>query len=307
MNDLLHPDRIAAMVETAIAIAVILVVVSVALRLCTALLHRLLRADDPRRPPERAATIRTLVPLLESALRYVFYFVALVMILDRLHFNVAALLASAGIAGIAIGFGAQHFIRDIISGFFLLFEGVMHVGDAVRIGDVAGEVERVTLRTTQIRQFSGELVTIPNGDVGRLANLNRGFMRAVVVASLSYAAPLERALEVMRRTAAAWAAEHREDVLGPPEVQGIVELGDAGVRVRLAVKVRPGLQLDAERELRRMLVEAFERENIPLTGSPPASVTSGPASPATGAVPQPGTPAGPSADTLPPKGPGPAR
>ncbi len=102
INDLLHPERIAAMIETGISIVVILVAVGVAVRLCTALLHRLLRVDDPRRPAERAATIRTLVPLLESALRYVFYFVALVMILDRLHFNVAALLASAGIAGIAI-------------------------------------------------------------------------------------------------------------------------------------------------------------------------------------------------------------
>lgn len=180
----------------------------------------------------------------------------------------------------------------------------MQVGDAVRIGDVTGEVERVTLRTTQIRQFSGELVTIPNGDIGRLANMNRGFMRAVVVASLSYAAPVERALEVMRRAAAAWAAEHREDVLGPPEVQGIVELGDAGVRVRLAVMVRPGLQLSAERDLRRLLVEAFEREGIPLAGSPPASVTSGAGTQATAAVPQPATPAGPPSGAASPKGPG---
>jgi small-conductance mechanosensitive channel len=253
---------------------VILVAVGLALRVSTALLHRLLRVDDPRRPPERAATIRTLVPLLESALRYVLYFVAIVMILDRLHFNVAALLASAGIAGIAIGFGAQHFIRDIISGFFLLFEGVVQVGDAVRIGDVTGEVERVTLRTTQIRQFSGELVTIPNGDIGRLANMNRGFMRALVVATLPSAAPLERALEVMRRTAEAWAAEHPQDVLGPPEVQGIIEWGTAELRVRLAVMVRPGLQADAERALRRRLLEAFEAEGI-MTAAPVAASPAG--------------------------------
>ena len=307
LDEMLHPARLAAAVETGLAIVAILVGVSVTLRLAIALLHRIVRADDPRRPPERAASIRTLVPPLESVLRYGLYFVATVMILDRLKFNVAALLASAGVAGIAIGFGAQHVIRDTIAGFFLLFEGVMQIGDSVRIGDVIGEVERINLRSTQIRQFTGELVTIPNGDIGRLANMNRGFMRAVVVVSLPYGVPLAPAMEVMRRTAETWATEHKNDVLGPPEVQGIVEFGAADVRTQLVVTVRPGFQQNAERELRRLLVEAFKRENIPLAGSPPASVTSGAASPATATIPQPGTPAGPSADTPPPKGPGPAR
>ncbi len=258
----MHPARVTALVETAIAIGVIVVGVSVALRLAIAVLRRTVRPDDPRRAPQT----RTLVPLLESTLRYLFYFAGAVMVLDRLHFNVAALIASAGIAGIAIGFGAQHFIRDIIAGFFLLFEGLMQVGDAVRIGDVAGEVERINLRTTQIRQLTGELVTIPNGEIQRLANMNRGFMRALVIVSLPYGAPLARALEVMQRTAEAWATEHPEIVLASPEVHGIVEFGAADLRVRMVVTVRPGTHLSAERELRRRLLEAFDAEGIPLVG-----------------------------------------
>ncbi|MBI3997998.1 MAG: mechanosensitive ion channel [Armatimonadetes bacterium] len=264
LNELLHPARLAALVETAVAVLIIIVGVRVALHLATVLLRRTVRPDDPRHPPERRAQMRTLVPLLESVLRYLFYFAGLVMILDRLRFNVSAILASAGIAGIAIGFGAQHLIRDIIAGFFLLFEGLIQVGDVVRVGDVTGEVERLSLRTIQLRQFSGELVTIPNGEVQRFGNMNRGFMRAIVHVSLPYGADLGRAMDVMQRAVEAWAGENVGVVLGPPEVQGIIDLGAVDVRLRVVVMVRPGSQTRAERELRRGLLAALEAGGVEL-------------------------------------------
>ncbi len=264
LNEMLHPARIEALVETAIAIVIILVGMRVTLLLSVPLLRRWLRPDDPSRPLDRQAQVRTLVPLLENVLRYVIYFTAAVMILDRLHLNVAALLASAGIAGIAIGFGAQNLIRDIVAGFFLLFEGLIQVGDVVRVGEVSGEVERVNLRTTQVRRFSGELVTIPNGTIQQLGNMNRGFMRAIVQVGIAYEADLERAMAAMHETGTAWAAEHPTEVLGPPEVQGVMEFGASDVRVRLVVMVKPSAYGRAEPELRRRLKAAFDDQGIEI-------------------------------------------
>ncbi len=264
VNELIHPARIEALVETIVAIVVILVAVRVTVLLSVPLLRRWLRPDDPYRPPERQSQVRTLVPLLESFLRYVIYFTAAVMILDRLHFNIAALLASAGIAGIAIGFGAQNLIRDIVAGFFLIFEGLVQVGDVIRVGEIVGDVERVNLRTTQVRRFSGELMTIPNGVIQQLGNMNRGFMRAIVQVGVAYEADLERAMAVMHEAGAAWAAERPDDVLGPPQVQGIMEFGDSDVRVRLIVMVKPAVYGSAEPELRRRLKAAFDAEGIEI-------------------------------------------
>jgi small conductance mechanosensitive channel len=269
MTDLFNPARTTAWIETLLTLLAIAVGARLALHLAVVLLHRAIRADDPRQTAARQAQIRTLIPLLDRTLRYVLYFTAAVMILDRLRFNVAAILASAGIAGIAVGLGAQYLIRDIIAGFLLLFEGLIQVGDVIRVADAAGEVERVNLRTTQIRQFSGELVTIPNGEIRQFGNMSRGFMRAMVVVSLPYGSDLQRALEIMQRTAAAWAAERPDGLLGPPDVQGITELGTTDVRLRLVVMVRPGLQQPVERELRRRLLAAFHAEGVAL--APPAA------------------------------------
>lgn len=261
---LLPPARIDAIVEAAVAVAVIAAGLRVALYLANAVLQRWLRPKVPRRDPEREAQVRTLAPLLESALRYLFYFTAAVMILDRLGVNVAAILASAGIAGIAIGFGAQHLIRDVIAGFFLIFEGLVQVGDVVRVGDITGTVERIHLRTTQLRQFSGELVTIPNGEIQRFGNMNRGFMRAIVQIGLAYEANLERAISVMHQVGQAWAADHPDLVLSPPEVHGIVGFGASEVQVRMIIMVRPLTQWEAERQLRVLLKTAFEAANIEM-------------------------------------------
>jgi small conductance mechanosensitive channel len=262
IGDLLPPARVQAALETAVTVLVILIGLRLALSLAIAILRRTLRPDDPRRPPERQAQIRTLVPLLESALRYIFYFTALVMILDRLGLNVVALLASAGIVGIAVGFGAQPLIRDVIAGFFLLFEGLIQVGDVVRVGDTAGEVERISLRTTQVRKFSGELVTIPNGQIQQFGNMSRGFMRAVVQVGVAHEADLERVMTVMHRVGREWAEAHPDQVLAPPEVQGILGFDASEVPVRLVVMVAPRSVAAAEQELRRRLKVAFDAEGI---------------------------------------------
>lgn len=260
LQELTSGPRMLALLESLLSIALILVAAVIAVRLLSVLVRRALAPRGERLLDETRA--RTLQPLLDSLLRYVISFVALIMVLRAAGVDATALLASAGVVGLAVGFGAQSLIRDMISGFFILAEGLVQVGDVITVADHTGLVERISIRTTQIREYSGELWTIPNGQLQVFGNLNRDFMRAIIEVGLAYRGDLEKAMAVMQRVAGEWAAERREIVLAPPEIQGIQGFGDSRVSVRVAVKVKPLQQAAAERELRRRLKAAFDREGV---------------------------------------------
>lgn len=259
--ELLQPERLERAMEVLIAIVLIVVGARVLMGLLRAVLRQWLGPSDPRRA-DRHPQFRTLLPLIESGLRYVIYFATLIMILDQLRVNIVPLLASASVVGIALGLGAQQFIRDVIGGFFLLFEGLVQVGDVVSIGEVTGEVERISLRATQVRKYSGELVTIPNGRIQQIGNMNRGFMRAIVQLGVAYEAGVDRAMAIMEEAGREWAAAHPGEVLAPPEVHGIMGFGTDHVSIRLVLTVAPGAYVRAERELRLRVKAAFDAEGI---------------------------------------------
>lgn len=234
-----------------------------------AVLARLLRrALTPRagvagyeRKLQRA---QTMIPLLRSIARYVVYFVAGVAILQQLDIDATAVVASAGVVGLAVGFGAQTLVRDVISGFFLLFEGLIAVGDIVAVGDHTGVVEDIGLRVTQIRKLSGELRVVPNGEITSFGHLKRDWARALVVVGIAYEADFEQALRVLDAVARRWAAENPILVLEPPEVQGVVEFGASECTARVVVKVVAGEQWAAERDLRRAIKRAFDETNVEI-------------------------------------------
>ena len=214
----------------------------------------------PRR--QRALTIST---LLSSTIRYVIGAIALITILDVLHIDVAALIATAGIAGIAIGFGAQSLVKDMIGGVLLLFDDTIHVGDLIRIGTDEGLVEDIGVRTIKIRRFNGELLMVPAGDLRTFGNRSVGFVRAIVPVGLSYGQDVERILEVMRTVADDYAADHKDILMDEePLVQAITNFGESSVDARIVVKMIPGEQFEAERELRRRLKQAFDKEGISI-------------------------------------------
>lgn len=240
------------------AIALIIVGARVAIRLATALIRRVLAPRGDRLLDETRA--RTLQPLIESLARYVIYFIALVMVLREINIDATAILASAGVVGLAIGFGAQNLIRDVLSGFFLLFEGLIRVGDVIAVGEHTGQVERIDIRTTQIRKLNGELWTIPNGQLQVFGNLNRDFMCALVEVGIAYEGDINRAMALMQRVGEEWVADHPGIALGPPEVQGIQQFRELELTIRLIIKVKPMEQWAAERELRKRIKLAFDRE-----------------------------------------------
>ncbi|NLO88756.1 MAG: mechanosensitive ion channel family protein [Clostridia bacterium] len=206
---------------------------------------------------------KTLGALLISVLRYMVYFIAGVMILQTFGVQTSSILASAGIAGLAVGFGAQNLVKDVISGFFIIFEDQFDVGDYVTVAGVTGVVEELGLRSTRIREWTGHLHIIPNGEIKMVKNYNRGSILALVTVDIAYETDINKAIEVMRRTCEKVFHE-REDILEVPVVLGVESLKESGIEVLITASTKPGSQWAVQRELRKRLKEDLEAAGIEI-------------------------------------------
>jgi len=252
----LEAETVHAIARLAV-IAVTAVVLLFAYRLVLRVITRLLRD----RPGHEAARLRTLASLLTSLIRWVVGFVLVVIVLRELGVDVLPVLVSAGVLGLAIGFGAQALIRDIITGFFLLFEGLLHVGDVVQIGSATGTVESIGLRITTLRTGEGALRVIPNGQLTEFTSYTAGgSVLAVVEVPVAREVPIERAIAVLREVGETWARESGA-ALESPQVPGIMGFSGGDVLLRLIVRVAPERRLSTEAELRRRIKAAFDREH----------------------------------------------
>ena len=215
---------------------------------------------NPRR--QRAYTVST---LFSSTARYVLWPLAIMMVLSEFNLDISALIATAGIAGIALGFGAQTLVQDFISGIFLLFDDTIHVGDLVAIGNNEGIVEYIGVRLIKVRKFNGELLMVPAGEVRTFGNKSIGYMRVVVNVGLAYEQNLDEILPVMQEVADEWAAVNREILKeDAPQVQAITELAASSVNARIIVMVIPGKQFEAQREIRQRLKRKFDSLGIEI-------------------------------------------
>ena len=222
--------------------------------------------DDPA-TDKRRQRVLTVSDLIGSVARYTIWTITGVTVLAILGFDVRALLAGAGIAGLAIGFGAQTLVKDVISGFFLLFDDTLGNGDLIRIGDDTGTVEYVGLRLIKVRKFDGELLMVPAGELRTFGNKSVGYARAIVPVGLSYEQDAGAALAVLEEVAREWAqTEHaqRAMVEEAPQVQALMDLGDSAVTARVIVQVIPGEQFAAERDLRRLIKARFDERGVEI-------------------------------------------
>ncbi|HHT01671.1 MAG TPA: mechanosensitive ion channel family protein [Firmicutes bacterium] len=237
----------------------------VALRYTGPIIDRLfLREKDETARYIDEQRLQTLVTLLKSLARYAVYFLAGVSFL-WLYVPQAAtsILAAAGIGGLAIGFGAQSLVRDVITGFFVILEDQFAVGEYVTAAGVSGIVEDIGLRVTRLRDFSGELHLIPNGLLEQVTNHSRGTMRVWVEIFISYEDDIDRAIAVMQAAADEMAAEV-EDITEGPLVLGVTALTDSRVTIAVWAKTKSMKQWTVERELRRRLKYALDAVNIKL-------------------------------------------
>jgi small conductance mechanosensitive channel len=214
----------------------------------------------------RRQQLVTLIHIVQWILVILLVGSAVLMLLGTFGVDITPLLASAGVAGVAISLGAQSLIKDFIGGIFIIIEDQYAVGDSITVGPVSGDVERITLRTTQVRAPNGDLHTVPNGEVRILANQTKGWSRAVVEVGVAYEEDMERALGVLRASGETFAQDlaFGASLLEPPQVLGPLSLRDSAVTMRVMVKTEPGEQWKVARELRKYVLAACEREGVSL-------------------------------------------
>jgi moderate conductance mechanosensitive channel len=227
---------------------------------------------------EHVKRARTLGRLVKNALTSLVLGVALLMILRELNVDVMPVLTGAGIVGLAVGFGAQTLVKDLISGAFLILDDNVRVGDVARINGTGGLVEAINLRTIVLRDHEGTVHVFPNGSITALSNLTKDFAYAVVDVGFSYGEDTDRVVEVLRTVAGDVASDaaFAPNVLAPVEVQAVEAFGNGQMTVRVRIKARPLTQWDIGRELRRRIKKAFDAEGIQMP-APPGTVTLVPA------------------------------
>jgi small conductance mechanosensitive channel len=220
----------------------------------------------------RALRATTLGSLLKSIVTAVIGVIVVVMALDILGYPVAPLLASAGIAGIALGFGAQNLVKDFLSGIFMLLEDQYGVGDVIDMGEASGTVEAVGLRVTRLRAVDGTVWYVRNGEVIRVGNSSHGWARAVLDVRIAYDEDTDRARALLLGVARDLAAdpEWSDSVLEEPEVWGVEDLAADSVILRLVVKVEPLQQWKLARELRERIKQTFDAEGMDIPHAAPA-------------------------------------
>nr|WP_241828717.1 mechanosensitive ion channel domain-containing protein [Saccharothrix sp. CB00851] len=218
------------------------------------------------RREQRAKTIGS---VLKSFVTIFVFGVAFIQILTELNMNPAPILTSAGILGVALGFGAQNLVKDFLSGMFMMLEDQYGVGDVVDLGPATGTVEAVALRITTIRDTNGTVWYVRNGEILRVGNSSQGFAVAVVDLPLAYGANLASATEVLTKAVVDATGEEvlAKDVTDKPQVLGVEKVTPEGITMRVTVKVRPGRQWAVQRALRAKLMPALEEAGISLKSS----------------------------------------
>ncbi|MGA4721254.1 mechanosensitive ion channel family protein [Fictibacillus nanhaiensis] len=207
--------------------------------------------------------IITLQKLVVNLFSYVLIFVFAGIIFKQFGLEIGTLIAGAGVVGLAIGFGAQGLVSDVVTGFFILLEKQMEVGDYVTIGGVDGIVEEVGLRTTHIRAFDGTLNYMPNREISTIANHTRGNMRALVDIGIAYEENIDKALVILQ-DACDKVKEKNPSIMEGPNVLGVQMLGSSDVVIRIISKTINGEQWAVERELRKALKEALDANGIEI-------------------------------------------
>lgn len=218
------------------------------------------RAERQR---QRAATMAS---VLRSVASFLIFGIAFVTILGQLGISIGPILASAGVLGLAIGFGAQTLVQDFLAGMFMMIEDQYGVGDVIDAGDAVGTVEAVSLRVTKIRDLNGGLWYVRNGEIQRVCNMNQDWANAVVELPLDYSVDTDFAKQVIQGSIDTFAADPQVQpkVLERPDISGVVGIGNGAVTVRVLVKTQPGQQWDLGRRLRAQLKTDLDRHGISI-------------------------------------------
>lgn len=250
-------------VMTALRIAIIILLSAIIGKIGTRLIDNIIDLDrlsgrwDERR-------VNTLSGLAKSMLKYTIYFVGGVIVLDELGVPTTSILAGAGVLGLAVGFGAQNLVRDVLSGFFILFEDQFAVGDYVKIAGAEGTVQEIGLRVTRVQIWTGEIHIIPNGLIDHVVNYSRSGMGVVIEVAVALEVDLDQAIDIINNVCHEMAEEKSEEVVDEPQVLGVTGLDSSGATIMVFGTVAPMKQWAYGRELRKRIKGAFDHEGIEI-------------------------------------------
>ena len=216
------------------------------------------RSQKSMNNPQQVNTLRSLVSSIYS---YIMYFVIVTAVLSIFGVNISSLLALAGVGGVAISFGAQTLVKDVISGLFIWSEGSIAVGDIVDINGLQGEVESIAIRTTVVRNYNGNVYTIPNGDIRSITNMSRGFKRAIVDIRCPYEANQQHLVDIIKEEMEV-AGREIAGLGDTPDVMSILSFDPDAVVVRVAVRCPVGENWRIERDIRSRVKARFDKEGI---------------------------------------------
>lgn len=262
-TELTGPDFWMKLGENAIKIVVIMLLAAIIIRISKKVTEHLFhtRRRGPLRISERRES--TMKKLIQNVITYVVYFTAFTMVLDTLGIPVGSLLAGAGVAGLAIGFGAQSLVKDVISGFFIIFEDQFSVGDYIQTAGVQGTVEEIGLRTTKIQSWTGELNVIPNGNIDQVTNYSIYNGRAVVDINIPYESDVEKAERIIEEVSRELPDKY-EEILSIPEVIGVQTLELSHYVVRVIADTLPVYQWAGARMIRKEMKDRLFKAGIEI-------------------------------------------
>lgn len=258
---LLEPELWESIAIFVFKIILIIVIASIIVKIGKMIIQRLLKlkAHTKLRPSERRE--QTLVKLLENVLTYVIYFSAILAILGEFNVDVRGVLASAGVLGLAVGFGAQSLVKDIISGFFIIFEDQFAVGDYVQIGEAQGTVLEIGLRTTKCEAVGGEIYIIPNGNITEVINFSINHGIAIMEVRIAYENNIEKVEDLLNTFLETLPAKY-EELLETPTLAGVQDLTSTDIVYRVTAKTLPAMQWAFGRSFRKELKLFLDQNEI---------------------------------------------
>lgn len=241
-------------------------------KLIAGAMHATLREDLYPTKLDREKRLKTLDSLVGAIMRITVYIIAAIMIIAEIGINTAPLLASAGVLGVALGFGAQSLIKDFVSGIFIIIENQYRVGDIVRLGEVTGVVEAITIRTTIVRDLSGDVHHIPNGTIGTTTNKTMDYGRINEDITVALGTDIDQLAHVISHVAEELSAmpEFEHKLKEPPKLASVRGFSSGGVVVKILGKTSPGNVWRVRSEMYRRLAKALDKNGIQLAGQPEA-------------------------------------
>jgi moderate conductance mechanosensitive channel len=250
-------------------LAIIVIGALVLIRIWRAIVQRVAALQEKRLPHQlRVQQLRTLATVINSVGVFVIGFWALLQTLPLFNLDLRPLLASAGVAGLAIGFGAQTLVKDFINGFLILIDNQYDIGDSIRVAGVKGVVESMTLRTTILRDDDGTLHTVPNSQISIVSNATRDWSQLTMRVVVAYNENSDRIVKLLQEVGEGLRHDPQlsEDIVGDVEVPGIDRVGNGEAEYLMLVKTRPNEQFAISRELRRRIKDCFQKNNVQTAG-----------------------------------------